>query len=278
MALIKMKPTTPGQRNMVKVKSEDIYKGKSNNRSLVESKKRTAGRNSYGRITMRHRGGGHKKNYRIVDFKRQKDGIPAVVRQIEYDPNRTAHLALLVYADGEQRYIIAPRNIKIGDSIENGIEAPIRPGNAKPLFSIPVGVSLHCIELQPSKGAQMARSAGASAKFLAMDGDYAMIRMRSGEVRRVLSSCRAVIGEVGNNEHFLRKIGKAGAVRWRGRRPHVRGMVMNPIDHPMGGGEGRSKSNKIPVSPWGQPSKGYVTRTNKRTDRWIVTRRPKNKR
>lgn len=278
MALIKMKPTTPGQRNMVKVKSEDIYKGKSNNRALLEPKKRTAGRNSYGRITMRHRGGGHKKQYRIVDFKRVKDGIPAVVRQIEYDPNRTAHLALLVYADGEQRYIIAPRYIKIGDAIESGIEAPIRPGNAKPLFSIPVGVSLHCIELQPSKGAQIARSAGASVKFLAMDGDYALLRMRSGEVRRVLSSCRAVIGEVGNNEHFLRKIGKAGAVRWRGRRPHVRGMVMNPIDHPMGGGEGRSKSNKIPTSPWGQPSKGFVTRTNKRTDRWIVTRRPKNKR
>lgn len=277
MALVKIKPTTNGQRNMVKVKSDNLYKQSSNIRSLLEPKKQKAGRNNNGRITMRHRGGGHKKHYRRVDFKRLKDGIPAVVERVEYDPNRTAHLALLLYADGERRYILAPKGIKNGDTVQSGVEAPIRSGNAKPLFSIPVGVSLHCVELQPNKGAQIARSAGATVKFLAMDGDYAMLRLRSGEVRRVLSSCRAVIGEVGNNEHFLRKVGKAGATRWRGRRPHVRGMVMNPIDHPMGGGEGRSKSNKIPTSPWGQPAKGYVTRTNKRTDRWIVTRRPRGK-
>lgn len=277
MALIKVNPTTPGQRNLVKVKNPDLYRG-APQRALLEKKKRVAGRNNYGRITVRHRGGGHKKRYRIIDFRRMKDGIPASVRHLEYDPNRSAYLALLCYADGEKRYILAPRGVKVGDRIENGMDAPIRPGNAKPLFSIPVGITLHCVELSPGKGAQLARAAGAGVKFVALDGDYAMLRLRSGEVRRVLASCRAVVGEVGNEEHFLRKIGKAGAMRWRGRRPHVRGMVMNPVDHPMGGGEGRSKSNKIPVSPWGQPAKGYRTRHNKRTDKWIVTRRPSGKR
>lgn len=273
MALIKVNPTTPGQRNLVKVKNPDLYRG-APERALLEKKKRVAGRNNHGRITARHRGGGHKKRYRIIDFRRTKDGIPASVRRLEYDPNRSAYLALLFYADGEKRYILAPRGVKVGDRIENGIDAPIRSGNAKPLFSIPVGITLHCVELSPGKGAQLARAAGTAVKFIALDGDYAMLRLRSGEVRRVLASCRAVVGEVGNEEHFLRKIGKAGAMRWRGRRPHVRGMVMNPVDHPMGGGEGRSKSNKIPVSPWGQPAKGYRTRRNKRTDKWIVTRRP----
>ena len=277
MAVIKVSPTTPGRRNMVKVKEPALYRG-APQRALLEKKKQKAGRNNAGRITSRHRGGGHKKYYRIVDFRRNKDGVPAKVERLEYDPNRSAHLALLLYADGERRYILAPSKIKVGDRVESGADAPIRNGNAKLLASIPVGVTLHCIELSPGKGAQLARSAGVSAQFVALDGDYAMLRLKSGEVRRVLASCRAVIGEVGNGEHFLRKIGKAGAMRWRGRRPHVRGMVMNPVDHPMGGGEGRSKSNKIPVSPWGQPAKGYRTRKNKRTDKWIVSRRFSRKR
>ena len=272
MALIKIKPVTPGQRGMVKVKQTGLYDGKPH-RALLVPKKRTAGRNNGGRITSRHRGGGHKQRYRLIDFKRDKDGVPAKVERLEYDPNRSANLALLLYADGERRYILAPRNVKVGDVLESGLDAPVRAGNAKPLSSIPVGLTLHGIELYPGKGAQIARAAGISVQFVALDGDYAMLKLKSGEVRRVLASCRAVIGEVGNSEHFLRKIGKAGAMRWRGRRPHVRGMVMNPVDHPMGGGEGRSKSNKIPVSPWGQPAKGYRTRRNKRTDKWIVSRR-----
>ena len=272
MALIKSKPTTPGRRHMIKVQNPQLHKGKPHS-PLLQNKKRTAGRNNHGVITMRHRGGGHKKHYRIVDFKREKNGITAVVERFEYDPNRSANLALLLYADGERRYILAPSGLSVGAKVESGLTAPIRPGNAKPIASIPVGVNLHCVELIPGKGAQLARAAGVSVQFVALDGNYAMLRLKSGEVRRVLSSCQAVIGEVGNEEHFLRKLGKAGATRWRGRRPHVRGMVMNPVDHPMGGGEGRSKSNKIPVSPWGQPAKGYRTRKNKRTDRWIVSRR-----
>ena len=272
MALIKVKPTTPGRRGMVKVKTPGLHL-EGGYAPLLEHKSRSSGRNNAGRITSRHRGGGHKKHFRLIDFKRQKDGIPAVVERLEYDPNRSANIALLLYADGERRYILAPAGLKIGDRVESGVDVPIRPGNAKPLSNIPVGISLHCIEMRPGKGAQMARAAGTDTQFVALDGDYAMLRLRSGEVRRVLLSCRAVIGSVGNNEHFLRKIGKAGANRWRGRRPKVRGMVMNPVDHPMGGGEGRSKSNKIPVSPWGQPAKGYRTRKNKRTDKWIVSRR-----
>lgn len=272
MALIKVKPTTPGRRGMVKVKTPGLARD-GGFAPLMKSKKRCSGRNNAGRITVRHRGGGHKRHYRCIDFKRTKDGIPAFVEQLEYDPNRSANIALLLYADGERRYILAPAGLKVGARVESGADVPIRPGNAKPLSSIPVGIGLHCIELRPGKGAQLARAAGADTQFVALDGDYAMLRLRSGEVRRVLASCRAVIGSVGNGEHFLRKIGKAGAMRWRGRRPTVRGMVMNPVDHPMGGGEGRSKSNKIPVSPWGQPSKGYRTRKNKRTDKWIVSRR-----
>ncbi|MGI9298765.1 MAG: 50S ribosomal protein L2 [Gammaproteobacteria bacterium] len=272
MALIKSKPRTPGQRGMVRVKTPGLHKG-APHAPLVCKKPAAAGRNNSGRITAWHRGGGHRQRYRILDFRRDKDGIPAKVERLEYDPNRSAHLALLLYADGERRYIIAPQGVAVGDRIESGADAPVRPGNAKPLAAIPVGVTVHCVELNPGRGAQLARSAGISAQFVALDGDYAMLRLKSGETRRVRSSCRAVIGAVGNEEHFLRKLGKAGASRWRGRRPHVRGMVMNPVDHPMGGGEGRSKSNKIPVSPWGQPAKGYRTRRNKRTDKWIVARR-----
>ena len=277
MALIKSKPKTPGQRGMVRVKTPGLHKG-APHAPLLEKKNRTAGRNNHGRITSWHRGGGHRRRYRVVDFMRQKDGVPARVERLEYDPNRSAHLVLLLYADGERRYILAPQGVKVGDLIESGADAPMRAGNAKSLSAIPVGVTVHCIELHPGRGAQLARSAGMSAQFVALDGDYAMLRLKSGETRRVRANCRAVIGAVGNEEHFLRKLGKAGAVRWRGRRPHVRGMVMNPVDHPMGGGEGRSKSNKIPVSPWGQPAKGYRTRKNKRTDKWIVSRRHARKR
>ena len=272
MALVKSKPRTPGQRGMVRVKTPGLHKG-APHAPLVCKKAAAAGRNNSGRITAWHRGGGHRQRYRILDFKRDKDGVPATVERLEYDPNRSAHLALLLYADGERRYIIAPQGVSAGDRIESGADAPVRPGNAKPLAAIPVGVTVHCVELNPGRGARLARAAGISAQFVALDGDYAMLRLKSGETRRVRSSCRAVIGAVGNEEHFLRKLGKAGASRWRGRRPHVRGMVMNPVDHPMGGGEGRSKSNKIPVSPWGQPAKGYRTRKNKRTDKWIVARR-----
>ena len=277
MALVKVKPTSPGRRGMVKVKPEGIHKGKPH-KPLLRSQKKTAGRNNTGRITSRHRGGGHKRHYRVVDFRRDKDGIPARVERLEYDPNRSVNLALLLYADGERRYIIAPQTIKVGDTLESGEDAPIRPGNMKPLSAIPIGMKVHCIELQPGKGAQLARAAGVSAQLAALDGDYALLRLKSGEIRKVRAACRAVIGVAGNSEHFLRKLGKAGVVRWRGRRPHVRGMVMNPVDHPMGGGEGRSKSNKPPMSPWGQLAKGFKTRRNKRTDKWIVTRRGKRRR
>ena len=276
MALIKINPQTPGQRGLVRVKTPGLHKGKPHS-PLMEKKTKTAGRNNHGRITSWHRGGGHRRHYRLVDFARDKDGIPSKVERLEYDPNRTAHLALLLYADGERRYIIAPQGVSVNDVIESGADAPIRPGNAKPLSLIPVGVTVHCVELHPGRGAQLARSAGCSAQFVALDGDYALLRLKSGETRRVRSHCRAVIGATSNEQHFLRKLGKAGAVRWRGRRPHVRGMVMNPVDHPMGGGEGRSKSNKIPVSPWGQPAKGYRTRKNKRTDKWIVSKRHSRK-
>lgn len=272
MATVKVNPTTPGRRGMVKVPKTGLA-ARPRRGPLISSKRRKAGRNNTGRITMRHRGGGHKRKLRLVDFKRDKDGVPAKVERLEYDPNRSAHLALLLYADGERRYIVAPKGIRPGDRVESGDNAPIRPGNAKALSGLPVGVTVHCVELKPGKGAQLARAAGAGAQFAALEGDYALLRLKSGETRRIHAACRAVIGEAGNEERFLEKLGKAGARRWRGRRPHVRGMVMNPVDHPMGGGEGRSKSNKHPVSPWGQPAKGHRTRRNKRTDKWIVTRR-----
>jgi large subunit ribosomal protein L2 len=274
MALVKVKPTSPGRRGVLKVVTPDLHKGKPY-APLLESQSKNAGRNNNGRITVRHQGGGHKQHYRMVDFRRNKDGIPAVVERIEYDPNRTAHIALLCYADGERRYIIAPRGITAGTQLVSGAEAPIRAGNALPLRNIPVGSTIHCIELQPGKGAQIARSAGTSVQLLAREGAYAQLRLRSGEVRRVHVDCKATLGEVGNEEHSLRSIGKAGAMRWRGVRPTVRGVVMNPVDHPHGGGEGRTAAGMNPVSPWGVKTKGYRTRSNKRTDNMRISRRPR---
>jgi large subunit ribosomal protein L2 len=274
MALVKVKPTSPGRRGVVKVVTPDLYKGKPH-APLLESQSKRAGRNNDGRITVRHQGGGHKQHYRMIDFRRNKDGIPAKVEHIEYDPNRTAHIALLCYADGERRYIIAPRGIAAGAQLISGAEAPIKVGNALPLRNIPVGSTIHCIELQPGKGAQIARSAGTSVQLFAREGAYASLRLRSGEVRRVHVDCKATLGEVGNEEHSLRSIGKAGAMRWRGVRPTVRGVVMNPVDHPHGGGEGRTAAGMNPVSPWGQKTKGYRTRSNKRTDNMRISRRPR---
>lgn len=276
MALVKVKPTSPGRRGMVKVVNPDLYKGRPFP-GLVEKKSKSAGRNNNGRITTRHMGGGHKQHYRVIDFVRNKDNIPAKVERIEYDPNRTANIALICYADGERRYIIAPRGLSVGDQLMNGSEAPIRAGNCLPLRNIPVGTTIHCVEMLPGKGAQMARSAGAAVVLMAREGTYAQVRLRSGEVRRVHIECRATVGEVGNAEHSLRKIGKAGAMRWRGVRPTVRGVVMNPVDHPHGGGEGRTSGGRHPVSPWGQKTKGMKTRSNKRTTSMIVSRRGKRK-
>ena len=274
MALVKVKPTSPGRRGVLKVVTPDLYKGKPH-APLLESQSRNAGRNNNGRITTRHQGGGHKQHYRLVDFRRNKDGIPAKVEHIEYDPNRTAHIALLCYADGERRYIIAPRGVAAGTQLISGSDAPIRVGNALPLRNIPVGSTIHCIELQPGKGAQLARSAGTSVQLLAREGSYAQLRLRSGEVRRVHVDCKATLGEVGNEEHSLRSIGKAGAMRWRGVRPTVRGVVMNPVDHPHGGGEGKTAAGMNPVSPWGVKTKGYRTRSSKRTDNMRISRRPR---
>ncbi|MDQ7016075.1 MAG: 50S ribosomal protein L2 [Gammaproteobacteria bacterium] len=272
MALLKTKPTSPGRRFVVKVVNPDLYKGEPH-RALVEGKNKSGGRNNAGRITTRHRGGGHKQRYRIIDFKRNKDGIPAKVERIEYDPNRSANIALLLYADGERRYMIAPKGVKAGDPLVSGREAPIKSGNCLPLNNIPVGSTVHCIEMKPGKGAQIARSAGTYAQLIAREGTYATLRLRSGEMRKVLSDCRATLGEVGNGEHSLRKLGKAGAKRWKGVRPTVRGVAMNPVDHPHGGGEGRTSGGRHPVSPTGVPTKGYKTRSNKRTDKLIVRRR-----
>ena len=269
MALIKMKPTSPGRRAMVKVVNKDLHKGPPV-ASLVESQKRGSGRNNNGHITTRHKGGGHKQHYRIIDWRRDKDGIAAKVERLEYDPNRSANIALLLYADGERRYIVAPKGIGAGAHLFNGIDAPIKAGNCLPIRNIPVGTTIHCVELMPGKGAQLARSAGAAVQLLAREGSYAQLRMHSGEIRRVHIDCRATIGEVGNEEHNLRSIGKAGANRWRGIRPTVRGEVMNPVDHPLGG---RTRGNRHPVSPWGQPAKGYKTRHNKRTQNMIVRSR-----
>jgi len=274
MPLIKLKPSSPGRRGVVRVFTPGLHKGGPVD-ALIEKKTRTAGRNNNGHITTRHMGGGHKKHYRVVDFKRDKDGIAAKVERLEYDPNRSAHLALLCYADGERRYIIAPKGIEAGASLLSGSEAPIKSGNCLPIRNIPVGTTIHCIEMLPGKGAQIARSAGTSVQLLAREGTYAQLRLRSGEIRRVHIECRATIGEVGNGEHSLRQIGKAGANRWRGIRPTVRGVVMNPIDHPHGGGEGKTAAGRDPVTPWGQKTKGYRTRKNKRTTSMIVQRRHK---
>ena len=272
MAIVKTKPTSAGRRFVVKVVNPDLYKGEPHG-PLLEKKGKSGGRNNNGRVTTRHRGGGHKQRYRMIDFKRNKDGIPGVVERIEYDPNRTANIALIKYADGERRYIIAPKGVKAGQEIMSGDTAEIRAGNCLPLRNIPVGSVIHCIELKAGKGAQIARSAGTSVQLVAREGEYATLRLRSGEMRKVRYECRAVIGEVSNSEHNLRKLGKAGATRWRGVRPTVRGVAMNPVDHPHGGGEGRTSGGRHPVSPWGMPTKGKKTRTNKRTDKMIVRHR-----
>jgi large subunit ribosomal protein L2 len=272
MAIVKLTPTSPGRRHVVRVVNPDLHKG-APHKALLEKKSKSGGRNNNGRITTRHIGGGHKQHYRKIDFKRNKDGIPAVIERLEYDPNRTANIALALYADGERRYIIAPKGLQAGDSIISGVETPIKPGNTMPLRNMPVGSVVHCIELKPGKGAQMARSAGTSAQLVAREGVHATLRLRSGEMRKVLVDCRATLGEVSNSEHNLRSLGKAGASRWRGVRPTVRGVAMNPVDHPHGGGEGRTSGGRHPVSPWGTPAKGYKTRKNKRTNKLIVRRR-----
>ena len=276
MSLHKSKPTSAGRRFQVAVKTPGLHKGKPH-AALVDKKSKSGGRNNTGRITVRHHGGGHKQRYRIVDFKRDKDGIPGTVERLEYDPNRSAHIALIKYADGERRYILAPKGVKDGDPVISGDEAPIKPGNALPLRSIPVGTLVHNIEMKPGKGGQLIRSAGGTAQLAAREGVYATIRLRSGEMRKIHVDCRATVGEVGHGEHNLRKLGKAGAKRWRGVRPTVRGVAMNPVDHPHGGGEGRTSGGRHPVSPWGTPTKGYKTRSSKRTDSMIVRRRRKRK-
>jgi large subunit ribosomal protein L2 len=273
MAVVKLKPTSAGRRFVVKVVNSDLHKG-GPYEPLIEKQTKNGGRNNAGRITTRHQGGGHKQRYRVIDFKRDKDGIPGVVERLEYDPNRTAHIALVKYADGERRYIIAPKGLKGGDEIVSGAGAAIKAGNCLKLRNIPVGSQVHCIELKAGKGAQVARSAGASVQIVAREGIYATLRLRSGEMRKVHVECKAVIGEVSNSEHNLKKFGKAGAKRWIGIRPTVRGTAMNPVDHPHGGGEGRNMG-KHPVTPWGVPTKGYKTRSNKRTDAMIIRRRNK---
>lgn len=273
MALVKTKPTSPGRRFVVKVVTPELHKGEPY-APLLEKKTSSSGRNNNGRITVRRRGGGHKQHYRVVDFKRfDKDGIPGRVERLEYDPNRSAHLALVLYADGERRYIIAPKGVAAGTEVISGPDAPIKAGSCMPLRNIPLGSTVHCVEMRPGKGAQIARTAGAAVQLIAKEGAHATLRLRSGEMRKVLADCRATIGEVGNSEHSLRVLGKAGASRWRGIRPTVRGVAMNPVDHPHGGGEGRTSAGRHPVTPWGVPTKGYKTRNNKRTDNMIVRRR-----
>jgi large subunit ribosomal protein L2 len=274
MALQQTRPTSPGRRFVVKVTTPNLHKGEPY-APLVTRLERSTGRNNYGRVTTRHKGGGHKRLYRIIDFRRDKDGIAAKVERIEYDPNRSAHLALVLYADGERRYIIAPKGLVAGDTVISGRDSPIKVGNALPLRNIPVGTLVHAVELKPGKGAQMARSAGTSIQIVARDGTYATMRLRSGEMRRVHVECRATVGEVGREEYNLRKYGKAGAKRWRGIRPTVRGVAMNPVDHPHGGGEGKTSGGRHPVTPWGIKTKGYKTRRNKRTATMIVRRRGK---
>jgi large subunit ribosomal protein L2 len=274
MTILKAKPTSPGRRFVIQVKTPGLHKGKPC-QSLLAKKTKNAGRNSQGRITVRHHGGGHKQHYRIIDFKRTKDGIPAVVERIEYDPNRTANIALLLYSDGERRYMIAPKNLSVGMTVQSGDASAIKVGNSLPLRNIPTGSVVHCVELKPGKGAQIARSAGTSVQIVGKDNTYAILRLRSGEMRKVLINCKAVIGEVSNSEHSLRSLGKAGASRWRGIRPTVRGVVMNPVDHPHGGGEGKTSGGRHPVSPWGVPTKGYKTRNKKRSNKLIVSRSKK---
>ena len=276
MSLHKAKPTSAGRRFVVQVKTDGLHKGQPY-APLVDKKSSNGGRNNHGRITVRHQGGGHKKRYRIIDFKRDKDGVPGVIERLEYDPNRSAHIALVKYADGERRYILAAKGLRAGAQVISGEDAPIKVGNTLPIQAIPVGTTIHNIEMKPGKGGQLARSAGASAQLVAREGAYATLRLRSGEMRRIHTECRATVGEVGHGEHNLRKLGKAGAKRWRGVRPTVRGVAMNPVDHPHGGGEGRTSGGRHPVSPWGTPTKGAKTRANKRTDSMIVRRRNKKR-
>lgn len=276
MAIINLKPTTPSARHTSRISRKGLHKG-SGCKALLDRKNSQGGRNNMGRITVRHQGGGHKQHYRVIDFKRAKDGVPGKVERIEYDPNRTANIALILYADGERRYIIAPKNLKVDDKIMSGADVAIKVGNALPLRNIPLGTMIHCIEMKPMKGAQLARSAGAAVQLLAKEGAYATLRLRSGEMRRVSLECRATIGEVGNEEHNLITLGKAGASRWRGIRPTVRGVAQNPVDHPMGGGEGKTSGGRHPVSKWGVPTKGYKTRSNKRTTKDIIRSRSKSK-
>lgn len=275
MALVKSKPTSAGARFVVRVKTDGLYKGRPYS-GLIENKVRNSGRNNQGRVTTRHKGGGHKKFYRLIDFRRDKIDVPGRVERIEYDPNRSAFIALVLYKDGERRYMIAPKGLTEGQEVISSEYAPIKSGNCLAIRNIPVGSVIHCVELRPGKGAQVARAGGASVQLIAKEGAYATIRLRSGEMRRVLGDCKGVIGEVSNHEHNLVSLGKAGASRWRGIRPTVRGVAMNPVDHPHGGGEGRTSGGRHPVSPWGTPTKGYKTRNNKRTDK-LITRGRKQK-
>ena len=273
MGVKKLKPTSPGRRFQTVSDFETITKSKPE-KSLLAKQKRSSGRDSYGRITSRHRGGGHKRRYRVIDFRRTKDGIPAKVAAIEYDPNRNARIALLHYVDGEKRYILAPLKIEVGDMLESGSSADIRPGNAMPLRNIPTGTVVHAVELRPGGGAKMGRSAGTVIQLMSKEGKYALVRLPSGEMRQVLLDCRATVGQVGNTDAELVKIGKAGRSRWKGKRPQSRGVVMNPVDHPLGGGEGRSSGGRHPVSPWGKPE-GRTRKKNKASDKYIVRRRSK---
>ncbi len=274
MAIVSCKPTSPGRRFVVKIVTPELHRG-APHAPLVEKQNRSSARNNTGRITTRHRGGGHKQHYRLIDFKRNKHEIVGTVERIEYDPNRTAHIALIVYSDGERRYMIAPQGLKAGAKVVSSETAPISVGNCLPLKNMPIGSVIHCIEMLPGKGAQLCRSAGASAQYLGKDGNYAILRLRSTEMRKVLLDCKAVLGAVSNADHSLRSYGKAGAMRWRGIRPTVRGVAMNPVDHPHGGGEGKTSAGRHPVSPWGTPTKGYKTRSNKRTTNFIMQRRKK---
>ena len=273
MGVKKLKPTSPGRRFQTVSDFETITKSKPE-KSLLAKQKRSSGRNAYGRITSRHRGGGHKRRYRVIDFRRTKDGIPAKVAAVEYDPNRNARIALLHYVDGEKRYILAPLKVEVGDMLESGSSAEIRPGNAMPLRNIPTGTIVHAVELRPGGGAKMGRSAGTAVQLMSKEGKYALVRLPSGEMRQVLLDCRATIGQVGNPDAELVKIGKAGRNRWKGKRPQSRGVVMNPVDHPLGGGEGRSSGGRHPVSPWGKPE-GRTRKKNKASDKYIVRRRSK---
>jgi large subunit ribosomal protein L2 len=276
MPVKSFKPTTPTRRFQTYLTRDEVTKDRPE-KSLTSGKKRSGGRDAKGLISSRFRGGGHKKSYREIDFRRDKHGVPAVVASIEYDPNRTAHIALLNYADGEKRYILSPTGLEVGRTVTSGPEADILVGNALPLKNIPSGTVVHNIELKPGKGGQMARSAGAQAQLISKEGGIALLKLPSGEVRKVQIECMATVGQVGNLEHENVSLGKAGRSRWKGRRPHNRGVTMNPVDHPHGGGEGKTSGGRHPVTPWGQPTRGFKTRNNKRTDRWIVTRKAKKR-